>query len=124
MLLQKDTLAINTETLCELRVTKKCNKEVGDIIKLSNKLNYVITSIEDGRLLVVYANALKESKEEITMKRECSQCNTLLDAVDGFVHCEDCSMSTPVTKVKQEGQNNYMKNINNIHPPRPTGFDK
>lgn len=53
--IKKDTLAINKETRCELRVTRDTNKGVGDEITLSNKLSYRILEIKSDRIIVEYA---------------------------------------------------------------------
>lgn len=53
--MKKDTLAVNRETFCPLRVVKDCNKNIGDEIVLSNKLKYRIVEIKHDRIIVEYA---------------------------------------------------------------------
>jgi hypothetical protein len=53
--IKKDTIAINRETGCELRVTRDSNKSIGDEITLSNKLSYKIIDVKSDRIIVQYA---------------------------------------------------------------------
>lgn len=53
--IKKDTIAINRETGCELRVTRDTTKNVGDEITLSNKLSYLIVEVKSDRIVVQYS---------------------------------------------------------------------
>jgi DNA-directed RNA polymerase subunit RPC12/RpoP len=60
------------------------------------------------------------------MQKPCSECKELLEATlidkTWYVDCEDCQCTTKHHVYKDQPANRYMERIDDIHPPRPTGF--